>query len=132
MENGEKLIVGVTSTMVSLVIRLLVNLQRNGAKGKKEKADGSQRSSATMQNAKFKNAAMNTNKPHAARKASDHAARVSDHAARVSDHAARVSDHAARVSDHTARVSDHTARVSDHAARVSDHTARVSDHTAKA
>ena len=69
MESGAKSINGVTGTMVSLVIRLLVNLQRNGAKGKKEKADGSQRSSATMENAKFRNAAMNTKKPHAARKA---------------------------------------------------------------
>ena len=91
MENGEKLIVGVTSTMETLATGSLVNLQRNGAKGKKEKADGSQRSPATMENAKFKNAAMNTKKPHAARKASDLAAkRASDLAAKVSDLAAKV------------------------------------------
>ena len=76
MENGEKSIVGVTGTMVSLVIKLLVNLQRNGAKGKKEKADGSQRSLNMREKAKSKfvsrNLQKNTENLHAARKVSDH------------------------------------------------------------
>ena len=68
MENGAKLIVGVTSTIETLATSSLVNLQRDGAKERKEKADGSQRNSVMMENARCKNAVMNTKNLHVARK----------------------------------------------------------------
>lgn len=79
MENGEKLIVGVTNTMASLVTRLLASSQKNGAKENKEKADGFQKSSEMMEksNSKIvsKNQHTSTRNLHAAKRASDHTAR---------------------------------------------------------
>ncbi len=71
-ENGANLIILVTNTIGCLVTRLLVNLQKNGVKGTKEKADGFQRSFVMMENVKFKspikNAVMNTKNLHVAKK----------------------------------------------------------------